>query len=249
MHRYVEMLENQQSQLVDALQEMCKRMQSGHGWPGSPLGKTSHGISLANEILENARLLKLEDNDTSVNFHEDRHTENSEHRASGDRTNASKNPQPGTYRTISPAFELLPSKSEFSKLFPPSDFPPTPDESPPLQSSRTVTQNEALQYSHPATQPELAWSREPSKAADPVDVISQYDSSEMGNNTAFTSFVVRMDNEQMAPTVINPIFANGTPHCVIVSPKALCREWPPEDSDYADSWIAVTSQNPHGGAF
>lgn len=54
--RYVEMLEQQQSQLVTGLQVLYKRLQAGEGWPGLPLD--SHGGQpLTHDILERLDLL------------------------------------------------------------------------------------------------------------------------------------------------------------------------------------------------
>lgn len=54
---YVEMLEQQQSQLVAGLREMYSRLQSGQGWPGAPLRDAQNGHPLTHDILERLDLL------------------------------------------------------------------------------------------------------------------------------------------------------------------------------------------------
>ncbi|KAI5287351.1 hypothetical protein KEM54_006050 [Ascosphaera aggregata] len=56
--RYVEMLEQQQSQLVAGLQELYRRMREGKGWPGEPLQNLSNGHPLTHDILERLGALK-----------------------------------------------------------------------------------------------------------------------------------------------------------------------------------------------
>lgn len=58
MHRYVEMLEQQQSQLVAGLRELYRRLQEGENWPGKPLKKNAvGGHPLTHDILERLDLL------------------------------------------------------------------------------------------------------------------------------------------------------------------------------------------------
>lgn len=55
--RYVEMLEQQQSQLVAGLRELYDRLQKGQGWPGAPLREVQGGHPLTHDILERLDLL------------------------------------------------------------------------------------------------------------------------------------------------------------------------------------------------
>jgi hypothetical protein len=55
--RYVEMLEQQQTQLVAGMRELYSRLQRGHGWPGQPLPEASGGYPLTHDILERLDLL------------------------------------------------------------------------------------------------------------------------------------------------------------------------------------------------
>lgn len=58
IHRYVEMLEQQQSQLVAGLRELYRRLQDGENWPGDPLKKNAMGgHPLTHDILERLDLL------------------------------------------------------------------------------------------------------------------------------------------------------------------------------------------------
>jgi hypothetical protein len=65
--RYVEMLEQQQTQLVAGLRELYSRLQKGESWPGQPLRETSGGHPLTHDILERLELLHSP-NDNSGNY-------------------------------------------------------------------------------------------------------------------------------------------------------------------------------------
>lgn len=54
---YVEMLEQQQTQLVSGLRELYTRLQNGQGWPGAPLLESQGGHPLTHDILERLDLL------------------------------------------------------------------------------------------------------------------------------------------------------------------------------------------------
>lgn len=70
LNSYVEMLENQQSQLVSGLQELYRRLQDGQGWSGSPLKETSTGSPLTHDILERLGALKQDGQSTTEMFEE-----------------------------------------------------------------------------------------------------------------------------------------------------------------------------------
>jgi hypothetical protein len=57
VHSYVEMLEQQQTQLVAGLRELYSRLQGGQGWPGQPLREAQSGHPLTHDILERLDLL------------------------------------------------------------------------------------------------------------------------------------------------------------------------------------------------
>lgn len=54
---YVEMLEQQQTQLVAGLRELYTRLHTGQGWPGQPLREAQSGHPLTHDILERLDLL------------------------------------------------------------------------------------------------------------------------------------------------------------------------------------------------
>lgn len=58
---YVEMLEQQQDKLVNALQDLYDRNLKRTAWPGSPLEKTVKGIPLTHDILERLGHLRSDD--------------------------------------------------------------------------------------------------------------------------------------------------------------------------------------------
>jgi hypothetical protein len=57
-NRYVELLEQQQTQLVAGLHVLYTRLQGGHGWPGAPLCESKGGHPLTHSILERLDLLR-----------------------------------------------------------------------------------------------------------------------------------------------------------------------------------------------
>ncbi|KAJ4365805.1 Fluconazole resistance protein 1 [Neocucurbitaria cava] len=69
---YVEMLEQQQTQLVAGLRQLYSRLQKGESWPGQPLRETSGGHPLTHDILERLDLLHPStDNSNYEGFEED----------------------------------------------------------------------------------------------------------------------------------------------------------------------------------
>lgn len=67
---YVEMLEQQQEKLVNALQLLYDHNLKGTRWPGHPLHKTSKGIPLTHDILDRLGLLKLDEQGNHEDFEE-----------------------------------------------------------------------------------------------------------------------------------------------------------------------------------
>lgn len=68
---YVEMLEQQQSQLVSGLREMYRRLQAGENWPGKPLNESHGGFPLTHDILERLNVLHSTDSSMSHDTFED----------------------------------------------------------------------------------------------------------------------------------------------------------------------------------
>jgi hypothetical protein len=56
-NRYVDMLEQHQTQLVAGLRELYSRLQKRESWPGQPLRESSGGYPLTHDILERLDLL------------------------------------------------------------------------------------------------------------------------------------------------------------------------------------------------
>lgn len=101
-HSYVEMLEQQQSQLVTGLQVLYKRLQAGEGWPGLPLDSHS-GQPLTHDILERLDLLHSA-SDTSI-----KHEDFDEDLANLKRRCVAENGSPSHRRRRSPSEESEPS--------------------------------------------------------------------------------------------------------------------------------------------
>lgn len=65
-HRYVELLEYEQTQLVAGLRELYHRLRSMEGLKTNPLGNEPHGSSLIHEILEELGILR-QDGQSEIN--------------------------------------------------------------------------------------------------------------------------------------------------------------------------------------
>ncbi|KAI4116761.1 MAG: hypothetical protein LQ345_002876 [Seirophora villosa] len=68
---YVEMLEQQQAQLVNALQEMYKRMTNNEGWKGDLLEPSPNGNPLTHDILVRLDALEIDGRISPARFEED----------------------------------------------------------------------------------------------------------------------------------------------------------------------------------
>lgn len=157
--RYVEMLENQQSQLVVGLQELYKRVQNGQGWVGAPLKETSHGGPLTHDILERLGALKQENHTESECFEEDLSAMQQRLISNGagymQRSNSTDS---DSEPDQSPVFEQMPSRrSELTNPFGTNRFPPTPPTtSPYMRSASTSSTPGHLRFSSQSATPQSA---------------------------------------------------------------------------------------------
>jgi len=147
---YVEMLENQQSQLVTGLQELYKRTQNGQGWIGSPLKETSHGAPLTHDILERLGALKQDGQATSDVFEEDLTMMQQRLIANGagfmPRDNSSDSDSESGH---SPLFEQMPQKPMFTDPFSMHGFPPTPPNQSPYPQNAGPVPSKMQSYPRP----------------------------------------------------------------------------------------------------
>lgn len=60
-HRYVQMLERQQSQLIAGIQILYQSMQNGHRWTGPPLEHDAYGQPLTHQILQGLGVVESND--------------------------------------------------------------------------------------------------------------------------------------------------------------------------------------------
>ncbi|KAF2100075.1 hypothetical protein NA57DRAFT_75579 [Rhizodiscina lignyota] len=134
---YVEMLEQQQSQLVAGLRELYRRLNAGESWPGAALPDASNGQPLTHDILERLDLLHMqtENHGMTDGFEED--TEAMQRRliesgaslvrrrgsisSNSDHSHDHDHHSPLSYDTPSSA-----RSSQFSEAFPGHRAPPTP---------------------------------------------------------------------------------------------------------------------------
>lgn len=69
-HRYVDVLERRQAQLVAGLQDTYHRLVAAHLWPGKELPQAS-GQPLVHDILAALHVLEVDDTDSDVEIHEE----------------------------------------------------------------------------------------------------------------------------------------------------------------------------------
>lgn len=200
---YVEMLENQQSQLVTGLQELYKRTQNGQGWTGSPLKETSHGGPLTHDILERLGALKQEGHVSSEAFEEDLNLMQQRLIANGAGF-MQREASSDTCSEIdqSPVFEQMPSKPPiFTDPFSHHQFPPTPpNESPHPRTAKTASPLRTQAFPQISNPGGMNWT--PSNNAgfdDNMDFITKFDPS-----MSFTPMQMQLFQTQMLSNTINP---------------------------------------------
>lgn len=139
---YVEMLEQQQSQLVAGLRELYRRLNAGEGWPGSALQEASNGQPLTHDILERLDLLHMqtENHGMADGFEED--TESMQRKliesgaslvrrrgsisSNSDHSNEHEHHSPLSHSPLSYDTPSSARSSQFSDAFPGHRAPPTP---------------------------------------------------------------------------------------------------------------------------
>lgn len=141
---YVEMLEQQQDKLVNALQELYERSVRGKPWLGPPLQTTAKGIPLTHDILDRLGLLKLDDQGNRETFEEDTDVlrqkmiiKEEEHAYPTPTTTQSE------FSPVSPNFEPFVSRPFAGEKAPPATrFQPTPPmHSPEEDTSMTFPES------------------------------------------------------------------------------------------------------------
>jgi len=149
---YVEMLEQQQTQLVTGLQELYKRTVNGQGWMGSPLSESNHGNPLTHDILERLGALKQEGHGGSDIFEENTDIIQQRLYANGAGPMQRTDSLDGSESPRSSVFDSMSSKPLFSESFSlNTSFPPTPpDNSPfPYGIQNSPTSFKAAQFAQP----------------------------------------------------------------------------------------------------
>lgn len=183
--RYVEMLEQQQTQLIIGLQELYRRIEHGQGWLGSSLKESSNGRPLTYDILKRLGALKQDEHSSSETFEEDPSLMQQRLIASGvgsirrqDSSDCSSD------RGHSPIFESIQSKSPIlSDHFAVNQFPPTrPNHSSCPRALQTPFQIEAKTYVQPTPmQSDQSWTEPAIGFDDNMDLIRR--SSQLNQQT------------------------------------------------------------------
>lgn len=133
---YVEMLEQQQAQLVAGLQESYRLLQSGSGWPGSPLKASSNGHPLTHDILERLGALKQDGLIGDENFEEDLSTLQKRLITNGaGYMQRQESSDGGSDSDNSPTFPPKPIPNDSLS----ANFPPTPPSHSPYLPSQQVS--------------------------------------------------------------------------------------------------------------
>ncbi|KAK2757872.1 hypothetical protein FQN54_004278 [Arachnomyces sp. PD_36] len=147
---YVEMLEQQQSQLVAGLQESYRILLSSSNWPGSPLKPSSNGHPLTHDILETLGALKSDGSSGIEQFEEDTSVLQKRLIAGGagymQRQDSSDG---GSDSEHSPTFPKPRSNNSLSAV-----CPPTPGHSPSISYQQMPTQFKTRAVQAPASPPQ-----------------------------------------------------------------------------------------------
>lgn len=216
---YVEMLEQQQSQLVAGLRELYSRLQNGQGWPGQPLREAQSGHPLTHDILERLDLLHPT-SDSSSNyegFEDDcnrmqqkllergapyTHRRGSVSSDSDHGHTSSSSSYSGT-----PTTKSMPYNDPLSRI----NAPPTPPMNSPFPRQSQITpmiKQEAPMVSstfmntgalEPSALTRSAWTAEPMMMDEPLDFNAKSIYSFDSTFSEFDSNTMMMD-----PCVINP---------------------------------------------
>ena len=201
---YVEMLENQQSQLVSGLQELYRRTQNGQGWIGSSLKETNNGAPLTHDILERLGALKQDTHDSTEPFEEDLNLMQQRLIANGAGFVARDN-MSDTSSEIdqSPMFEQMPSKSSFfSESFSFTQLPPTPPNSSPYpRTARTVPASKSQAARHSSASAGMSWNPAVNGFDDNMTFLTKFDPSLEFNALPPQMFQNAMSMNGMNPTL------------------------------------------------
>lgn len=214
---YVEMLEQQQTQLVAGLRELYSRLQNGQGWPGQPLREAQGGHPLTHDILERLDLLhSSEGGGHYEGFEEDCNRMQQKLLERGApytrrRGSVSSDSEHG-HTSSSSSYSGTPTTKSmpFSDPFARNNAPPTPPMNSPFprqsQIAPTVKQEAPMVSStfmntgalDPSQLSRPAWTAEPMMMDDPVD----FNGKSMYAFDTFSNF----DSNTMIldPLVINP---------------------------------------------
>ncbi|KAF1839612.1 hypothetical protein BDW02DRAFT_2795 [Decorospora gaudefroyi] len=213
---YVEMLEQQQTQLVAGLRELYSRLQRGESWPGQPLQEATGGHPLTHDILERLDLLHSPgDNSSNYEGFEDdcdrmqqklleRGAPYTRRRASvssdSDHGHASSNSSyNGTPTSRSFAFDSpfarnnAPPTPPMNSPFPRQSQVVSPTKQEPLMPSSTFTDTGAMD---PSALSQTAWVNDAMMMDEPVD----FNKPMYG----FDSFGAYDQNMLVDPIVMNP---------------------------------------------
>ena len=131
---YVEMLEQQQTQLVNGLRELYQRSIEADNWMGAPLKTAPNGFPLTHDILERLGALKVESTDDYEPFEDDfealqQKAYGQEHEIMSPRSTNADSCPPSKRTSRNPQF--LHNKSSLPTV----QFPPTPPDQSPTEPS------------------------------------------------------------------------------------------------------------------
>ncbi len=198
------MLENQQQQLVQGLQELYRRVQTGEGWTGAPL-KESNGTPLTHDILQRLGALKQEGQADSAHFEEDMGVMQSRLFASGGslmqrETSFDTNSEADQSPMFEPAAHYKPT---FTNPFA-SHYPPTPPMGSPHPSG--VKTSSPLKTHMNSSAPQFVqrghWQPEPPEL-EGIDYNMTYDPPPFDTMTFATQMSAQMYQDPTG-TAINP---------------------------------------------
>jgi hypothetical protein len=230
--RYVEMLEQQQSQLVAGIREMYKKLLSGESWPGSPLQDGQEGHPLTHDILERLDVLHMTgDNPVKSESFEDDLSLLQERLIEGGASyvhhhrqgSVSSDSEPGLAHTDSPhGTPVSQSLSSFSDSYPPRRKRSSPHTPPHTHTNRMSHSSKRKHHQLPELQQQETESiqlwQEPWVMQSP----------EMANvdGNFFNSTYDAMD--MCNPLSVNPLTAPTLSNF----PQGSMGGWPSQDPDF-----------------
>ena len=226
------MLEQQQAQLVAALQELYKRAINGQGWQGALLTESTNGNPLTHDILERLGTLKQEGHGSGDMFEEDLSVIQQRLIASGSGFMQRAESPEGSDDLHSPILDTASTRQpSFIDPFPPrTHLPPTPPEDGPLPGLLAPGSAPSLSSLNPANVSTFAEPTTRSVSLNPAVLQQQCwspSTADFDESLAFNNFDPLGAFETSMPS---QYAMNGMPMYPMAVGNISLRDWNEEDA-------------------